>query len=221
MLTVFPELEQRSDEWYEQRRGIVTASAVGKLLTPTLRVADNDESRGLTALLVAERITGQTDQTFVSFDMYRGIEAEPYARDVYSGHYQQAVECGFMRYDGDGWTLGYSPDGLVGDDGLIEIKAPRAKTHIKTILADEVPAYYLAQLQAGLLVSGRQWIDYVSFCGGLPLYVKRVEPDRAWQVAIAEVCRAFEERAEQMVAAYETATAGLPKTERIDLEIAI
>jgi hypothetical protein len=67
-----------------------------------------------------------------------------------------------MRRDEDGWTLGYSPDGLVGDDGLIEIKAPRAKTHLRTILADEVPAHYMAQCQAGLLVTGRKWIDFVS-----------------------------------------------------------
>jgi putative phage-type endonuclease len=216
VLTEFPKVEQGSDQWHDLRRGIVTASVVGKLLTPTLKVADNDTSRALTATLVAERITGWTEDTPMTSDMLRGVDSEPIARDIYSGHYQQAVETGFMRYDGDGWTLGYSPDGLVSDDGLIEIKAPRAKTHLNTILADRVPPYYMAQLQAGLLVSGRDWIDFVSYCGGMPLYVKRVQPDPLWHEAITYACQVFEDDAADMVRRYETATTGLPATERID-----
>jgi putative phage-type endonuclease len=213
--------EQRSDEWYTARRGIVTASAVGKLLTPTLKVADNDTARGLTAALVAERITGTVEPTFVNDDMWRGIEHEPYARDLYSGLYQQAVECGFMVRREDDWTLGYSPDGVVADEGLIEIKCPRAKAHVVTILTDAVPAYYMAQLQAGLLVTGRKWIDYVSFHAGLPLYVKRVHPDPAWQDALIAACRAFETNAAQMVAEYDQRAQTMPPTERLDFEIAI
>ena len=106
------------------------------------------------------------------------------------------------------------PDGLVGDNGLIEIKSPRAKEHIRTTLADEVPDRYMPQLQAGLLVSGREWIDYVSFYGGLPLYVKRVTPDPAWQEAIVDAVAAFEQVAVEMIHNYEAATAGMPATER-------
>ena len=186
---------------------------------PTLQVADNDVSRGITAGLVAERITGIVEQTYITDDMWRGIEHEPHARDIYSGHYQQAVECGFMRLDGDGWSLGYSPDGLVADEGLVEIKCPRAKGHIATILADEVPSSHVAQCQAALLVSGRKWIDYVSFHAGLPLFVKRMTPDPAWHEAITEACYRFENAAKQMVDHYQDATKALPKTERIDMEI--
>ena len=220
-LHTFMDMEQRSDAWYAARCGLVTASAVGKLLTPTLRVADNDTSRGVIAGLVAERITGTVDPTRMNDDMWRGVEHEPYARDTYSGHYQQAVECGFMRYDGDGWSLGLSPDGLVADEGGIEIKCPRAKGHIATILADEVPAYYMPQIQAALLVSGRKWWDYVSFCAGLPLYVKRVYPDPEWHDAIRAACQHFETTAARMVADYQGAVAGLPMTERIELELVI
>jgi hypothetical protein len=84
-----------------------------------------------------------------------------------------------MVRDDWGFSLGYSPDGLVGDDGLIEVKCRRQKKHLQTILADEVPPENMAQLQCGLLVSGREWIDYVSYCGGMPMYVKRVYPDTA------------------------------------------
>lgn len=220
---VYEDMEQRSVEWFAARCGIVTASVVGKLLTPTLKVADNDTSRGVMASLVAERITGVVEQTYTSDDMFRGILHEPIARDAYSKHYEQAVECGFMRVDGGEWSLGYSPDGLVGDDGLIEIKCPRAKSHVLTVLTDDVPAYYMAQLQAGLLVSGRKWIDYVSFCAGLPLYVKRVHADPAWHDAITKACTNFEKTAAEMVANWAVASKGRPATERVsdDLEIRI
>jgi hypothetical protein len=220
-LHVFDKVDQGSPEWHALRRGIVTASVVGKLITPTLKVADNETSRGLTATLVAERITGWTEDTFTNGDMLRGTMSEPIARDLYSGLYHQAEETGFMRLEGDGWTLGFSPDGLVGTDGLIEIKAPRSKTHLNTILRGEVPTYHLPQIQAGLLVSGRAWCDFVSFCGGMPLFVKRVLPDANWHMAIIAACQQFETTAAQMVAAYEQASDGLPPTDRIDFDLEI
>jgi hypothetical protein len=220
-LTILPNLIQGSEEWLDQRRGIVTASVVGKLLTPTLKVADNDVSRGITTTLAAERIAGWTEDTPMTADMWRGVEHEPFARDVYAENYAPVTEVGFMRRDEDGWTLGYSPDGLVGDDGLIEIKCPRAKTHVRTILADEVPVHYMAQCQAGLLVSGRKWIDWLSFVGGLPLFRKRVYPDPAWFAAITAACVAFEANVAQIVGDYEKRVADLPKTERIDFEIKV
>jgi putative phage-type endonuclease len=216
-LTILPELEQGSEEWFDQRRGIVTASVVGKLLTPTLKVADNDVSRGLTSTLAAERITGWTEDSAMTPDMWRGVEHEPYARDLYSEHFAEVEVVGFMLREEDDWRLGASPDGLVGDDGGIEIKCPRAKTHLRTILADEVPAHYMAQVQSSLLVSGRKWWDFVSFVGGMPLYVKRVLPDPKWFDAITAACIAFEQNAAQTVADYETRVADMPPTIRIDL----
>jgi hypothetical protein len=216
-----PDLEQRSDEWYDQRRGMITASAVGKLLTPTLRVADNDTARGLTTTLAAERITGWTEDNAVTPDMWRGIEHEPFARDVYAEHFAPVTELGFMIREEDDWRLGYSPDGLVGDDGLVEIKCPRAKAHVATILADAVPAQYMPQLQAGLLVSGRAWIDYVSFVGGLPMFRRRVEPDPKWFDAITAACIAFEANVAQIIADFEQRTAGMPQTDRPDFEIKV
>jgi hypothetical protein len=222
-LHIYPDVEQRSDAWFEQRRGMVTASVVGKLVTPrTIKPASNDDSRALVAHLVAERITGWTDPTFISADMWRGIEHEPFAREKYATHNGYAVtEVGFMVRDDWGFSIGYSPDGLVEDDGLLEVKCPRAKTHLATILADAVPEHHMAQLQTGLLVSGRQWIDFVSFCAGMPLFTKRVLPDPRWQRAIVAAVAEFETAAEQMTDRYLTAVAGLPTTERIDLEIAI
>jgi hypothetical protein len=222
-LHILPDLIQGSDEWHDQRRGMVTASVVGRLITPsTVKVANNDESRALTRHLVAERITGYTEPTYQSDDMFRGVMEEPRARDIYSGHYAEAVECGFMVRDDWGFSIGFSPDGMVGDDGLIEVKAPRQKEHLRTILSDEVPACYMAQLQCGLLVSGRQWIDYLSFCGGMPMWRKRVEPNEVWFTAIVTAVEAFEHTAAEMEVAYHAAVKGLPQTERMtDLEMVI
>jgi hypothetical protein len=185
-----------------------------------VRPSRTDESNRLTLLLVSERITGETDyrEQYVSNDMLAGQLDEPIAREVYSGHYDQATEVGFMVRDDWGFSLGYSPDGLVGDYGLIEVKSPRAKEHVRTVISGEVPARYMAQLQAGLLVSGREWCDYVSFYGGQPLWTKRVVPSAKWAEAIVDAVSAFEQRAEEMTHAYDLATRGLPATERrIDL----
>lgn len=212
-----PDLVQGTPEWHDQRRGMVTASVVGQLITAkTLTAASNDYSRGLTALLVAERITGYTDPTYLSNDMMRGIDDEPIARDIYSKHYAPATECGFMVLEGDGFRLGFSPDGLVGADGLIEIKSRRGKKQLQTVLSGDVPAENIAQIQCGLLVSGRKWLDYVSFSGGMNLWVTRVYPDQRWFEAITAAVLAFEKAAEQMTADYLTAVDGLPATERID-----
>jgi hypothetical protein len=219
-LIELPDLIQGSEEWLAQRRGMVTASVVGKLVTAkTIKPASNDDSRALIALLVAERITGLVDPVWVNDDMLRGQMEEPRARDKYAEHYGVGVRTtGFMVREEDGWRLGYSPDGLVGDDGLIEVKAPRAKTHLRTILADEVPAYHMPQCQAGLLVTGREWLDFISFCGGMPMFTKRVLPDQRWFDAIQAAVEQFETTAAEMVAAYEAATEGLPMTERVDFD---
>lgn len=222
-LIELPDLEQGSPEWHDQRRGLITASVVGKLVTSkTVKPASNEESRGLTALLVAERITGFTDPTYRSDDMWNGVIGEPLAAEVYSEHFAPVTTTGFMVRDDWGFRIGYSPDGLVGDDGLIEVKTRRQKQQLQTILSDEVPAENMAQLQCGLLVSGRDWCDYVSFCGGMHLYRKRVLPDPRWFDAIAEAVEQFEKTAAEMIAAYQEATKGLPATERVlDLEIVI
>lgn len=219
-LHMFPELVQGSDEWYDQRRGMITASVIGQLLTPkTLAVADNDTSRGLIAALAAERVTGFTDPNYVNDDMLRGIEDEPRAAAVYSEHFAPVTADGFMIRSWGRCQLGYSADGLVGDRGLIEVKSRRSKKQLQTVLDGEVPAENVAQCQAGLFVSGRQWLDYVSFSGGMSLWVKRVVPDERWFDAIVAAVEAFEETASDMVAKYAAATAGLPLTERVKTEM--
>jgi hypothetical protein len=215
-LTIYEDLEQGSPEWLLARCGILTASNVGSLLTPTLKIASSETSRAIQRLLTAERITGHVEEVFVSADMERGMFDEPLARDLYSTTYAPVTELGFLVREIDGYKLGYSPDGLVGEDGLIEIKSRKQKIHLKTILDDSVPTENMAQIQAGLLVSGREWCDYLSYCGGMPMYRIRVLPDPAWQEAIIGALAAFETQSAIWVDEYLTRTEGLPSTERID-----
>lgn len=218
------DVAQGSPDWLEARRGMVTASTVGQLVTPrTLKPAANDASRSLVSLLVAERITGWCEPSWSGGDMIRGQLDEPLAAAWYSQHAAPVTTAGLVVRDDWGFTIGYSPDGLVGDDGLIEVKSRQPKKHLATVLADQVPPECMAQIQCGLLVSGRAWCDYLSWCGGMPMWTIRVLPDPAWQEAIVDAVAAFEELAARMVADYERAVDGLPLTERsfYDLEIEV
>lgn len=216
-LTIYEELDQGSDKWLDARCGLVTASVVGLLITTkTLKVADNDTSRGLTMKLAAERITNHVEPSATSRAMERGTLDEPYARAAYSEHHAPATELGFMVRDFGNFKIGFSPDGLVGEDGLIEIKSRDQKIQLRTVLANEVPAENMAQIQCGLLVSGRAWCDYVSYSGGMKLWTKRVYPDAAWHSAILQAVAEFEHTAADMISGYLDATAEMPATERID-----
>lgn len=214
---ILTDVEQGSEAWMDARRGILTASTIGQLITAkTIKPAANDYSRALTMQLVAERITGHTDHQHVTADMERGNLDEPIARNLYAKHHAPVTEAAFITRDDWGWTLGFSPDGLVGDDGLIEIKSRLQKKQLATILSDTVPLENMAQIQAGLMVTGREWCDYVSYSGGMPLYVKRIYPSSNWRDAILEAGQAFEDTAKNMAAIYTANTAELAPTERID-----
>lgn len=216
-LEIYEDLEQGTPEWLAARCGLVTASVVGQLITPkTIKPAANDTSRSLAATLVAERITGFSEPFHETADMERGTLDEPYARDIYAEHYALVTELGFMVRDDWGFKIGYSPDGLVGDDGLIEIKSRKQRIQLQTILEDAVPLANMAQIQCGLMVSGRKWLDYVSYSGGMPLFVKRVEPDPKWFHAIFQAVDALEDSAATMLDTYLTAIEGRPATERIN-----
>lgn len=191
-------------------------SAAASDLPPVYRVADNLTSQGLTATLVAERITGHVEETPMSRAMERGVMDEPYARDEYSKRHAPAAELGFMVRDFGAYKIGFSPDGLVSESGLIEIKSRMQKIQLNTFIDDEVPAENLAQIQTGLLVSGREWLDYVSYTGGMPLFVKRVYPSQEWFDVIHAAAAHLEIVAANMIDKYLAATEGNPPTERID-----
>jgi hypothetical protein len=204
MLKIYQDLEQGSAEWMECRRGIVTASEVKLLLTEkTMKTADNDKVRAHVWELLAQRISGFVEPSFIGDDMLRGKIDEIKARDRYSAEIAPVQEVGFITEDRWGFTIGYSPDGLVGDDGQVECKSRRQKFQVQVISEWAVPSEHIMQCQTGLLVTGRKWCDYVSYCGGLPMAVIRVYPDRTLHDAIIGAVAAFESRVTEYLAAYE------------------
>jgi predicted phage-related endonuclease len=202
-------LIQGTPEWHAARCGLLTASEMDRILTPTLKVAANDKERAHVWEIAAQRITKFVEPSYVGDDMLRGWEDEILARDLYSKHYAAVTEVGFVTNDEWGFTLGGSPDGLVGDSGLIECKSRRQRLQIETIATGTVPTEHVLQVQTLLLVTGRAWCDYVSYSGGLPLFVARARPDDKIQDAIIEVARAFEDRVTQRMIDYSASITAL------------
>lgn len=188
------DIEQGSEQWLQLRCGIICASEVRLILTPTLKIASNDKERSHLYELLAQRITGYVEPHYISDDMLRGKGDEILARGLYDENYAPVDEVGFITNTDHGFTIAYSPDGLVGDDGLIEAKSRRQKFQTETIIAREMPEEYVLQCQTGLLVTKRQWLDFISYCGGMHMVVIRIYPDPVIQQAILNAAGAFETR---------------------------
>lgn len=211
------QVEQGSDEWLAMRCGLLTASEIKHILTPSLKVANNDKSRSHVYEILAQRITNHVEPSYISDDMLRGMEHEAVAVEYYAENFSPVQQVGFITNNRWGYTIGYSPDGLVGDDGLIEIKSPRQKAHIKTLIEGKVPDEYMLQCQTGLLVSGREWIDFISFHAGLPMKPIRVFPDKTVHQAILGAVTEFEAQIKDHLTEYNKLIKrkGVVMTERI------
>ena len=222
-ITYYPDLIQGSDEWLAARCGLLTASEMKLVLTPSLKAASNDKERAHLHELLAQRVTGYVEPQYVSDDMLRGQEDEIAARAIYSEHYAPVQEMGFITNSEWGFTIGFSPDGLVGEDGFIECKSRRQKYQVETIVSGEIPADYMMQIQTGFLVSRRKWCDFISSSGGLPMVTIRVLPDAGMQGAIIGAARAFEARLAENLSKYRAAlTSGgrlIPTERRIEQEM--
>lgn len=213
-ITYHPDLIQGSDEWIAERCGMLTAGSMDLILTPTLKMASNDKERSHLYELLAQRVTKYVEPSYIGDDMLRGLNEEVDARILYSEKYAMVTECGLVTNDALGFMIGFSPDGLVGDDGLIECKSRKQKYQAQTIIEGVVPNDFMLQIQTGLLVTERKWCDFVSYCGGMPMFVKRAYPDAIMQQAIVNAAMAFEERMTDKMQAYTLATAKLHATER-------
>ncbi len=167
--------EQRSDEWYKARLGVLTASACEYIMTPAQR-------KGFINKQIAEIVTGQSESFPVNEYMQWGIDNEDTARIMYEDIKDTKVQqVGFVFKD-EFKKVGCSPDGLVGKGGLIEIKCPMSKTHIG-YMTDGPPKKYYMQMQFQMYVTGRVWCDFMSFDPRLPptmqTYIMRIPRDPA------------------------------------------
>jgi predicted phage-related endonuclease len=222
VITYHRDLIQGSDEWLAARCGMLTASEMRLILTPTLKTASNAAERAHVFELAAQRITKYVEPTYIGDEMLRGYEDEILARNMYSRTYEPVTECGFVTNDKWGFTLGCSPDGLVGDDGMIECKSRRQKFQIETITSGEIPAEFSLQIQTELLVTGRDWCDFISYSGGLPMVTIRAYPDPDMQDAIIAAATAFELRVALTMVRFGDQTRALrtiPTERRIEQEM--
>ena len=173
-------VEQGTPEWHQLRSGKVTASRVADILAKT-KTGPSASRQNYLIELAIQRTTGIIELSYTNSAMEWGTQTEPQARVAYevkSGNFvDQIAFVDHPTIDG----FGCSPDGLVGDKGLIEIKCRNSANHWETIKLDEVPKKYWIQMQAQLSCTGKEWNDYVSFDPRMPersqLYIKRVFRD--------------------------------------------
>lgn len=175
-------MEQRTEEWYAARLGKVTASRVADIIAKT-KTGYSTSRANYMAELICERLTGVRGDFYMNAAMQWGVEKEPEARAVYEAQTGSLVtEVGFTPHNLIK-SAGASPDGLVGNDGLVEFKCPITATHLDTILTETVPGRYATQMQWQMACTGRQWCDFVSYDPRLPeelrLFVKRAPRDES------------------------------------------
>lgn len=173
-------MDQRSTEWFAARLGKVTASRIADVCART-KTGWGASRKNYMAELVAERLTGERVEGFTNAAMQWGTDIEPQARLAYELQRNATVfETGFVAHPSIAET-GASPDGMVGDDGLVEIKCPNTAGHLETLLGASMPEKYFLQIQWQMACTGRQWCDFVSFDPRLPesmsLFIDRVKRD--------------------------------------------
>lgn len=187
-------MEQRSPEWFAHRVGRVTASKIADLMAQT-KSGWGASRANYMADLIAEQLTGEAREGFSNAAMQWGTDTEPQARAAYEFITDNAVtEVGFIdhpRID----MAGCSPDGLVADDGMVEIKCPNTATHLDTLLTGKIDGKYLKQMQFQMACAKRGWCDFVSFDPRLPaemqLWVHRVHAEYVAQEEIEQAVTAF------------------------------
>lgn len=168
-------MEQRTDEWFAARCGCVTASRLSDVMAKT-KSGYSASRKNYMMDLICQRLTGKSEQGFTTAAMQRGTELEPVARERYILNQFDAdvIEVGFIPHPTIEW-FGASPDGMVNDDGLLEIKCPNTATHVDTLRTGKPKREYILQMHAQMICTGRKWCDFVSYDNRLPEYLSYFE----------------------------------------------
>lgn len=229
------DIVQGTDDWLRLKQGVLSASILKNVITPSkLKLSTAAPARLFYDDILSQRIDETIQHNYMSFNMMRGLEDEPYAVAQYEKEYHCEVRhCGFIVNTRLGFPLGYSPDALVGDDGLVEIKSREPKYQVKTILdhiagrtKEIVPGEFMIQIQTGLYVSDRKWCDFISFCNGNQMVTIRVDPLPTFQEAIEKAAISFEQVLQENMQKYNDAVANdsrltLTPRRKIDTEMMI
>lgn len=193
---------QGSPEWFAARCGKVTASRVSDVMA-RIKSGWGASRTNYAAELIAERLTGATAPSFTNAAMQWGTDQEPFARQAYAQRFGVDVfEVGFIDHPEVSMS-GASPDGYVGEAGMVEIKCPQTATHLDTLLSGGVPDKYEVQMQWQMACAGREWCDFVSFDPRLPpsmrLFVQRVPRDVSRILELETEVQAFIREIDQKV----------------------
>ena len=199
---VITSMEQGSDEWKEEKRGIISASRFKEVISKGRSGSASKTRMSYMYQLAAEDITGELSPSFSNEYMEWGTATEPQAREAYCHHSGNVVdEVAFIRCTEH--LIGISPDGLVGDDGGLEIKCPKTSTQIETVLSGKMPAMHKAQVQGSLWITGREWWDFVSFDPRINspahYFCIRIERDEKYISELAEKTLAFEDELKTII----------------------
>lgn len=196
MIEYFEELQQGSDEWLKARCGVVTASCFKDVLASGRNGAESKTRKSYLYDVACERVTGNPTESYTNSFMERGHQLEEVARQLYTERTGNDVkQFGFIRKN----NLGYSPDGVVGENGLIEIKTRLARLQAELLIDGDVPSTHTAQCQGALYITGREWLDFVSYCPGMPLFIKRVFPDLEYFEKLKSELEKFESEVGELV----------------------
>lgn len=197
------EILQGSDAWKMLRLGKITASKIADVLSKGKGYAESAGVKNYRAALVCERLTGQTEESYVNGAMQRGTELEPLARECYEFLKGVTVEqIAFIDHPTIPMS-GASPDGLIGDDGLMEIKCPNSATHIEYLLGGRPPAQYIPQMMWQMACTGRLYVDFVSYDPRLPedlqLFVSRLGRDDVLIASMESSVIEFNDSVDKMI----------------------
>ncbi|WP_050879634.1 lambda exonuclease family protein [Candidatus Williamhamiltonella defendens] len=206
-------MQQRTPDWFEARCGKVTASRLGDLMAKT-RVGHAASRARYQAELICERLTGQREEGFVTAAMRRGMELEPEALDLYrlySGN--EVKEVGLIAHPALP-DFAASPDGLVHQEGLLEIKCPNAWTHLELIKTGQMKTPWRLQMQAQMMCTGRAWCDFVSYDNRFPpelaYFQTRVSFDPLLNEDIEQAVRTFLNEIEEEIECIKRKAAKMP-----------
>ena len=180
--------EQRSPEWFAARLGVPSASEFDKIITT--KGDPSKQAEKYLYRLAGEFVSGKAEETYQNASMARGVELELEARQLYEfSHNVEVVQVGFCL--SDDVRAGCSPDGLIGEDGGMEIKCPIVSTHVEYLLGGVLPSEYFQQVQGSLFITGRKWWDFMSYYPGLKPLIVRVYPDQKFIPALRAELASF------------------------------
>jgi hypothetical protein len=183
-------MDQYSPEWFAARIGRPSASKFNQIVTSTGKAST--QAKKYMYSLVGELLLGEKVETYQNANMLRGLELEGEAIQLYEMMYGVEVQAVGICYKNEQKTISCSPDGLVGDDGLLEVKCPTLPVHVEYLINNKVPTAYIQQTQGQLFVTGRKWVDFLSYYPGLTPLIARSYRDEAFMPKLSKALLAFD-----------------------------